>query len=121
MRFAVLEHDHPFLHWDLLLEWGEVARTWRLLVEPVDDAVTDGVAAEPLADHRVMYLEYEGPVSGDRGTVKPWDAGTFEVVHESDGELALEFAGHQLIGRFTLQAGGVDRAATFQRSAASEG
>ncbi len=27
-RFAILNHDHPFLHWDLLLEDGDRCRTW---------------------------------------------------------------------------------------------
>ena len=33
-RYAILTHDHPFFHWDLLLERDEVAWTWRLLDDP---------------------------------------------------------------------------------------
>src|SRR5437868_1093145 len=33
-RFVVLEHDWPSLHWDFLLEAGEVLLAWRLLEEP---------------------------------------------------------------------------------------
>lgn len=81
-RFAVLTHDHPFLHWDFLLEQGETCQTWRLLKAP--DTPGD-IPAEAIADHRLMYLDYEGPVSGDRGTVTRWDAGTFEwLVHGND-------------------------------------
>src|SRR5437879_2020084 len=29
-RFVILEHDHPQLHWDLMLEAGPALRTWRL-------------------------------------------------------------------------------------------
>ena len=29
-RFVILEHDHPSLHWDFILEVGEVLWTWRL-------------------------------------------------------------------------------------------
>ena len=49
-RFAILTHDHPFLHWDLLLEDGESCRTWRLLLEP---AAGIAVQAERIADHRL--------------------------------------------------------------------
>ena len=35
------------------------------------------VDAEASFDHRLVYLDYEGPVSGDRGRVRRVDAGTF--------------------------------------------
>jgi hypothetical protein len=74
-RYVILEHDHPELHWDLMLEAGAVLRTWRLAAPP---RAGERVHAEPSFDHRPLYLDYEGPVSGDRGTVKAWDRGTYE-------------------------------------------
>src|SRR5207248_11451375 len=58
-RFAILEHDHPHRHWDLLLEAGPVLRSWRLSAPP---GAADDLAAEPTPDHRPLYLDYEGPV-----------------------------------------------------------
>lgn len=83
-RFVILEHDHPFLHWDLLLEEECSARTWRLLRKP---CLGESIAAEPLPDHRLMYLDYEGVVSGDRGSVKRITAGTYEVMSDQTGVL----------------------------------
>jgi DNA polymerase Ligase (LigD) len=74
-RFVILEHDHHHLHWDLMLEAGEVLQTWRLAQPPIEPPCV--IAATILGDHRRIYLEYEGPVSGDRGTVQRWDAGTY--------------------------------------------
>lgn len=94
-RFAVLIHDHPFLHWDFLLEDGSSCRTWRLLSAP------DGpgpVSAEPLRDHRLMYLDYEGPVSGDRGTVRSFDSGTFEWVANQPEAVTVRLTGHKIMG-----------------------
>jgi DNA polymerase Ligase (LigD) len=102
-RFVVLEHDWPAVHWDLLLECGPVLKAWRLLSEPGPGRA---VPAEPNYDHRLLYLDYEGPLTGDRGRVRRWDAGTFE------GELADEWqvrlAGRRLSGsaRMTRTAGG---------------
>ncbi|MFO1002516.1 MAG: DNA polymerase ligase N-terminal domain-containing protein [Planctomycetaceae bacterium] len=79
-RFVILEHDHPFLHWDLLLEEECSARTWRLLRKP---CLGEPIAAEPLPDHRLMYLDYEGVVSGDRGSVKRILAGTYDVADQT--------------------------------------
>src|SRR5262249_42830737 len=69
-----LEHDHPVLHWDLMLECGEVLKTWRLAEAPAQGQT---VRAEAIADHRKLYLDYEGPVSGSRGKVKRWDGGFY--------------------------------------------
>jgi hypothetical protein len=94
-RFVVLTHDHPFLHWDLMLEQGGALRTWRLKKPP--DA-QGRIAAEALPDHRLAYLDYEGPVSGGRGTVERWDAGTYEVLESTANRLVVRFAGKRLVG-----------------------
>jgi DNA polymerase Ligase (LigD) len=94
-RFVVLTHDHPLLHWDLMLEQGDCLRTWRL-AQPPDAA--GSIVAEALPDHRLAYLDYEGPVSGDRGTVQRWDAGAYEILESSSNRLLVRFAGERLIG-----------------------
>jgi hypothetical protein len=76
MRFVILEHDHPTLHWDLMLEANGVLRTWRLTTPPQTPG--EVIEAFALPDHRLHYLDYEGPVSGGRGVVKRWDAGDYE-------------------------------------------
>lgn len=76
-RFTILAHDHPVLHWDLLLELDEQSplATWRILDDPGHGSTW---RAESLPVHRRVYLDYEGPVSGDRGTVVRWDTGEYE-------------------------------------------
>jgi hypothetical protein len=99
-RFAILTHDHPFLHWDLLLEDGESCRTWRLLSEP---APGQTIPAEPIANHRLLYLDYEGPVSGDRGTVTRFDAGTFEWLADEPSNVEVALSGGRLKGRCSIE------------------
>ncbi|MEZ6061623.1 MAG: DNA polymerase ligase N-terminal domain-containing protein [Planctomycetaceae bacterium] len=89
-RFVILQHDHPFPHWDLLLESGEVLESWRLLEQP---RANSAVAAERIPDHRRLYLEYEGPVSGNRGFVTQWAAGTFEEICAEPGDRRLRLNG----------------------------
>ena len=101
-RFVILEHDWPARHWDLLLEAGAVLRAWRLLAEP---GAGVAVPAQPNADHRLLYLDYEGPVSGDRGTVSRWDAGTFDWVADEPDRVTVEFAGVKLSGVFAIDVG----------------
>ena len=102
-RFAVLTHDHPRLHWDLLLEDGPACRTWRLGAEPSPAAATP---AEQIADHRLVYLAYEGPVSGNRGNVTRWDVGEFEWIADSADRIELNLAGTKLRGRYLLRQSG---------------
>lgn len=99
-RYVILEHDHPKLHWDFMLEAGEVLRTWRLSARP--EAGRE-VAAEPVADHRPFYLDYEGPVSGDRGMVKRWDWGTFVWRSDQPASITVDLEGQRLHGTIQLQ------------------
>ena len=99
-RYVVLEHDWPVLHWDFMLESGEVLRTWRLAAPPRPGA---SVAAESLGDHRRAYLDYEGPVSGGRGTVSRWDAGSFAWEEDTAEGITILFRGGRLRGRATLR------------------
>jgi DNA polymerase Ligase (LigD) len=101
-RYVILEHDYPTLHWDLMLESGAVLKTWRLTAPPRPG---DAVAAEPSFDHRAAYLDYEGPVSGGRGTVTRWDTGTF-VWEEAAAGIAIQLHGARLHGRAVIEADG---------------
>jgi hypothetical protein len=98
-RFAILEHDWPTRHWDLLLESGGVLRAWRLLEEPGPDRA---VAAEPNFDHRVFYLDYEGPLTGNRGIVTRWDSGTFDLLADEPELVEVNLKGTRLIGVFRI-------------------
>ncbi|HVS36953.1 MAG TPA: DNA polymerase ligase N-terminal domain-containing protein [Gemmataceae bacterium] len=99
-RFAVLQHDRPPLHWDVFLEQDGVLRSWRLAAPPQAGAVVD---AEPALDHRLAYLEYEGPVSGGRGSVTRWDGGTFEWKAQEADRVVVYLAGYRLRGVFQLE------------------
>jgi len=101
-RFAVLAHDHPTPHWDLFLESGPVLRAWRLPV-PLQPGVD--VPAEAIANHRLLYLDYEGPVSGGRGAVTRVDAGTFDWHIIQQDRVAVRLVGTRFTGLLTLHHG----------------
>src|SRR4051812_41166798 len=98
-RFVLLYHDCPPeyvrpSHWDLMLESGDMLRTWALAQLPrqwhaartrtVERggecpplAAGNVVDARELADHRRDYLEFEGAICGQRGSVIRIEAGTY--------------------------------------------
>jgi hypothetical protein len=74
MRYVVLRHDGiPEPHFDFLIEAvpGHDLFTWRAPSWPP----RGGEIFERLPDHRCAYLDYEGPVSGNRGHVRRVEAG----------------------------------------------
>jgi hypothetical protein len=109
-RFVILEHDHPTLHWDLMLQVGDKLRTWRLAQAPGKPG--EEIDATAIGDHRPMYLDYEGPVSGGRGRVIRWDHGTYEEETperiRSEERIVLRFEGKRLQGKAVLERVGGD-------------
>lgn len=99
LRFVVLDHDWPHPHRDLLLERGGILKAWRL---PAAFDLTSPVPAEPNFDHRLVYLDYEGPVSGGRGEVRCWDAGELVWEEYTEQEIRVRLNGVHLCGRFRL-------------------
>lgn len=118
-RFALLYHDCPPAfgkpsHWDLMLERDGALLTWSLPTLPAawlstGDAPEDaGASDEPmvatrLADHRIAYLDYEGPISGDRGVVTRHDHGEYEVLEESPEMVRVHLRGVRYNGVVTLR------------------
>ena len=97
---AILQHDSPRgLHWDLLLEVGQALKTWAL---PQPPQYSSEMICEALPDHRPAYLEYEGPVSGGRGTVTRWDDGEYQTECQNEGEWIVRLAGRRLVAKAVL-------------------
>ena len=104
-RFVILRHEMPAgcergTHFDLMFEAAGMLRTWALPELPAEGKATP---AEALPDHRLAYLEYEGPVSGNRGTVTRVDEGEYEVLAESAELFQVRLAGKGLVGSLELR------------------
>ena len=110
-RYVILYHvlpeeDPRESHWDLMLESNGVLRTWALAERPdviTEDNFVHCIKAEKLPEHRIAYLEYEGEVSDNRGSVTQWDAGEYELLEENADFLLFNLLGKQLAGRWCLR------------------
>jgi DNA polymerase Ligase (LigD) len=100
LRFVVLEHRWKGVHWDFMLECGDALRTWA-----IDLPLAAGVdlPARALPDHRLIYLDYEGEISGNRGQVRRVDMGTYRALDWSAGRVRVEVTGSQLVGEVNLR------------------
>ena len=89
-RYAVLKHDGVSPpHFDLLFETDPRTSltTWRSEVWPI-------ITATPLvkiADHRREYLNYQGPVGADRGSVSRVASGYYRLERPTAGVWRLTF------------------------------
>lgn len=105
-RYVILHHQQSssqedLTHWDLMLESAGILRTWKISHAPLP---TQQFVATALADHRIDYLDYEGPVSKNRGHVRQWDHGTFEGSVPTDrSPFSVQLEGKTLQGTLSLQ------------------
>ena len=83
-----------------MLEHNGRLRTWAL--EQSLEAGID-VPCLALADHRLAYLDYEGPLSENRGQVTRVDRGEYTTIQEADDALTVRLTGGQLLGRLVLR------------------
>lgn len=101
-RFAILHHtDYGREHWDLMLESDRSLLTWQLWHDPTSAEPWPRDAVK-IGDHRMAYLDYEGPVSGNRGRVTATDRGELTMISQAATRMGFELAGQHLTGEFVL-------------------
>ena len=103
-RFVILEHTgtatyKPGSHWDLMLEAEGRLRTWELQQLPAEGVA---VTAKSLPDHRLDYIEFEGDLTANRGSVIRWDSGEYAVVSETNDDVVVQLNGGKLRGCLRL-------------------
>ena len=85
LRTVILRHDLPdgSHHFDWLLANDAAGSlpltTWRCSRRVDELGTAESMPAERLGDHRPIYLDYVGPVSGDRGHVSRVVTGHFTL------------------------------------------
>jgi hypothetical protein len=98
LAMVALRHARPGLpdHVDWLLAREEPAtgrlRSFRCRVCPTLAATAAGpIGLRAMADHRPVYLDHEGPVSGDRGRVDRIARGRYRLLAgDPEGACTLE-------------------------------
>ena len=80
-RYAILRHDVPdgTRHFDLLFERNGVLKAWRWF-GPAWPPERFPAEVEEHVDHRPLYLDYEGPLTENRGAVRRVEGGEYEVL-----------------------------------------
>ena len=125
LRFVLLFHrvSDSFIdqqdrgsHWDLLLEHENQLASWAIDENPFDNESRPVVAIK-IHPHRMEYLEYEGPVSNDRGSVTRHERGVFRWLTNGRNEVVLDIQGERAKGIIRMERVAGDAwHVTFERS-----
>ena len=105
MARAFVIHRHTGYgpeHFDMMLEHEGVLATWQFLASPLDIGQSGQLPATRIEDHRMAYLDYQGPISKGRGEVAMLERGTYLPLSVEAGRWELELQGRHLRGRFEL-------------------
>lgn len=103
LRYVVLYHsgiDEP--HFDLLVETqpGSDLAAWRSPVWPIESPIS----LQRLKDHRRIYLQYQGELSGRRGHVRRVADGACQVVIGENSVWNIRFSDGNAIELLMVQA-----------------
>ena len=101
-QFVIQKHTKSGgTHWDLMVQNGDLLKTWRLDKGP-GQLKNAPAKAEKIFDHPLKFLTYEGKVNEGKGSVKIADKGICEITTQSDGKIEMELAGEILKGEFIM-------------------
>ena len=101
-KFVIQKHSKAGqVHWDLMLEAGQVLETYRLALPP-EQLLKQITTAVRISDHSLKFLTYEGTVNKGAGTVEIAETGTYQVLSQNARCRQLQLDGKILKGKFTL-------------------
>jgi bifunctional non-homologous end joining protein LigD len=103
-RFVVQEHSARRLHWDLRLEHEGVAASWAI-PNGIPEDPSENRKAVHTEDHPLEYLDWEGEIPKGEygaGTMRIWDAGTYQLEKWEPEKVMVDFNGERLRGRYAL-------------------
>mgnify|MGYP001170074390 CR=1 FL=1 len=139
VRFVLLRHTLPEggnrqSHWDLMFDSGDFLLTFALPSLPETNSPTvvaglsnaspplQSLAVTRLPDHRLLYLEYEGPIApavdtGDaaRGSVRQVAAGqALSTIDAEVGQMRCRLKSPQLCAEFRYTPCGIGEETQFE-------
>ena len=102
--FVILIHSGAGpAHYDLMIRQDQALASWRLEEDPQALGPGQSMPAWRIHDHRLDYLDYQGPLSRGRGEVRRLDRGPCGLLacHPTAWEVQLE--GAILRGHYRLE------------------
>ncbi|MFC1669155.1 DNA polymerase ligase N-terminal domain-containing protein [Spirochaetota bacterium] len=103
MKFVIHYHDTKTAHYDLMVEHGDSLLTWQIDKSDIENLlVGKKITCRKIQDHRKKYLDYEGPISCDRGRVNIYDSGEYSNINWREENKELIVNGAILKGKLRI-------------------
>lgn len=103
-RFVIQKHilSNGDIHFDIMFEWGDVLKTYQ--IKNIEDLLNGNqVDAINIQDHRLIYLDYEGEISNNRGFVKIFDKGEYsQEKFENHNKMEFKVKGNIISGTLSF-------------------
>ena len=84
-----------------MFETGDILTTWQVPNDPMEWPEKT-MNCTKIFDHRKIYLDYEGPLSRNRGQVKRCERGTYHPFEMSDRLWQVQLQSGELNGLLCL-------------------
>ncbi len=98
-RFVIQQHSTPDgkFHFDIMFEEDNVLKTFQIeQIQKLMDGIK--ITGKNIQDHRIIYLDYEGEISGNRGYVKIFDKGYYILDKITDNHFKFYLKSSKLNG-----------------------
>ena len=100
-RFVIQYHKTDRSHYDLMLERGGELVTFSIY-HPLDFESRDTYPAVLKDPHPMEFLEYEGPLAKEGGSVTIWDSGTYAAGSWKKLDIRVKLHGRKIKGSFRI-------------------
>lgn len=106
LRFSIRSHIVPVDsdrqdHWDFFLESDQRLLSWE--IQPFENNLPAQIQATRRKDHRIKYLDYQGPISKDRGILYAIDLGALHWETLSEDLVSGTISGKIFNGSFQIE------------------
>lgn len=86
-----------------MLEQEQCLLTFQMPRELREFTFEQELPVTRLADHRKLYLTYEGDISGGRGRVQIVDRGSYQIIEKDANFWRINFSGQGAQGVFSIR------------------
>ncbi|MDY6970017.1 MAG: DNA polymerase ligase N-terminal domain-containing protein [Spirochaetota bacterium] len=104
MKFVIHHHTNGTDHYDIMIEYSNILLTWQVPFDKIK-LLLNGIRIEAIRiqDHRKKYLNYEGPISCNRGRIEIFDYGNYKASVIDEDNIKAQLYGKVFKGLINIK------------------
>ena len=104
LNYSIIKHtlsDYTF-HYDFLIKKNDILQCWQFS-SIANIEIGELIFCKKIFDHRLKYLNYQGPISNNRGKVQIIQNGFLEIIIQEDNLVRFRIDSELLNGNFEIR------------------